>query len=265
MKTSNPLSLKCVTSTCTKGVRFSIKKNTFRVHITQDNKLRTVGSYNNIDLAVEKFKKAERYVNEGKDFKKEFHRELKEELEAKGYVQVKGYPSYFVSEDGEICSIKLNKIKMLKPWVDLGYSRVDLDSKTMQVHIIVANAFCKGRTKTKRTVNHKDGNKLNNKASNLEWMSYLENNLHAVNILGYKRGVYCGGKAGVANVRRTRNGKKFTARIRFEGTEEHLGTFDTIYEAEHASLVRHREIKREILSRKENEKYFTDNSLRKCG
>lgn len=47
------------------------------------------------------------------------------------------------------------------------------------VHRLVAEAFTDARDET---VNHKDGNKLNNRFSNLEWVSYSENNSHAFRI-----------------------------------------------------------------------------------
>jgi hypothetical protein len=45
------------------------------------------------------------------------------------------------------------------------------------VHRLVAAAFVPGAGET---VNHQDGVKTNNAASNLEWASYTENHLHAV-------------------------------------------------------------------------------------
>lgn len=63
-----------------------------------------------------------------------------------------------------------------------GYSIVHLwqDNQRIArtVHRLVAEAFCTGRPAA--TVNHKDGNKQNNKASNLEWATYSENHRHAV-------------------------------------------------------------------------------------
>lgn len=44
------------------------------------------------------------------------------------------------------------------------------------VHRLVAEAFLSDRDET---VNHIDGNKLNNTLVNLEWVSYSENNSHA--------------------------------------------------------------------------------------
>lgn len=47
------------------------------------------------------------------------------------------------------------------------------------VHELVATAFIGPRPAYARTVNHKDGNKLNNHSDNLEWATYAENNRHA--------------------------------------------------------------------------------------
>jgi len=60
-----------------------------------------------------------------------------------------------------------------------GYLMVTFDSKTKCLaHRVVAEAFL-GVQKFRVTVNHKDGNKLNNRIDNLEWATYGENNDHA--------------------------------------------------------------------------------------
>lgn len=46
------------------------------------------------------------------------------------------------------------------------------------VHFLVCQAFM-GDRGFRMTINHIDGNKLNNNISNLEYCTYLENNLHA--------------------------------------------------------------------------------------
>jgi hypothetical protein len=47
------------------------------------------------------------------------------------------------------------------------------------VHVLVARAFCK-KLENDRVVNHIDGNKQNNKSSNLEWCTHSHNSQHAV-------------------------------------------------------------------------------------
>lgn len=59
-------------------------------------------------------------------------------------------------------------VTLFKP----GYNRV------YKVHRLVAEAFLPNPS-NKRTVNHIDGNKLNNIVSNLEWATDLENIRHA--------------------------------------------------------------------------------------
>lgn len=55
--------------------------------------------------------------------------------------------------------------------------------KAFKTHILVANAFIEIPEELKnhpwKVVNHKDGNKLNNKLSNLEWLTRQQNSQHA--------------------------------------------------------------------------------------
>lgn len=62
-----------------------------------------------------------------------------------------------------------------------GYYGVVLGrGKSEMVHRLVCLAFNGLPTKTKFQVNHKDCNKLNNHAKNLEWISHKKNMRHAV-------------------------------------------------------------------------------------
>ena len=63
--------------------------------------------------------------------------------------------------------------------LNAGYIVVSFDSKTRKLaHQVVAEAFLSPSV-YKQTVNHKDGNKLNNCVDNLEWATYKQNNDHA--------------------------------------------------------------------------------------
>ena len=63
--------------------------------------------------------------------------------------------------------------------LSVGYYSVSFDTKTRKsIHTVVAEAFL-GLPEYRQTVNHKDGNKINNCVENLEWATYKENNNHA--------------------------------------------------------------------------------------
>lgn len=86
---------------------------------------------------------------------------------------VPNFPGYTVSSDGVVCGPDGNQLSPRKD--DDGYMRVDLrrDGKryTRFVHTLVSAAF-HGESKE---VDHKDGNRTNPAASNLEPVSHKEN------------------------------------------------------------------------------------------
>lgn len=51
--------------------------------------------------------------------------------------------------------------------------------KNYYIHRIVAELFIKNENPERNSVNHKDGNKLNNKEENLEWVTTSENMIHS--------------------------------------------------------------------------------------
>jgi len=94
--------------------------------------------------------------------------------------QIEGYPKYEVSDTGLIKSLVGKKERILVQRMDkYGYKRIDLrPMKTMFIHRLVAEAFIPNPD-NKPQINHKDGNKLNNLISNLEWCTRDENMRHA--------------------------------------------------------------------------------------
>ena len=91
---------------------------------------------------------------------------------------------YQISNLGRARSLKKNRIYLLKNNIDTnGYYYIIpyVNKKTYthyKIHRLVALLFVDGYKKG-LVVNHKDGNKLNNNASNLEWVTSSYNNKHA--------------------------------------------------------------------------------------
>lgn len=94
---------------------------------------------------------------------------------------IEGYPGYTVQPSGRVWSSKSQRF--LKPGINnAGYQVVDLhkDGKRRRyfVHRLVASAFVPNNREV-GYVNHKDGCKGHNNASNLEWCTHKENMRHA--------------------------------------------------------------------------------------
>jgi hypothetical protein len=60
-----------------------------------------------------------------------------------------------------------------------GYVSVCFNTKNYKLHVLVCTAFHGPKPSPKHTVNHKDKDRSNNSASNLEWMTYRDQSLHS--------------------------------------------------------------------------------------
>lgn len=101
--------------------------------------------------------------------------------------EIYGYEgAYLIYDTGKVYSQLTNKF--LKGDVDrYGYLHYilykDRKKKHFTAHRLVAIHFIPCNDWS-LTVNHKDGNKLNNHFTNLEWCTNLENKKHSINVLG---------------------------------------------------------------------------------
>lgn len=99
------------------------------------------------------------------------------------YKTIKDFEDYLIYSDGRIFSTKRNIFLNIGEHFDgRGYRQIRLwkDGKRYYKHLhrILAEAFIPNPNNL-RTVNHIDGDKLNNNLDNLEWMTDEEQQRHA--------------------------------------------------------------------------------------
>lgn len=94
---------------------------------------------------------------------------------------INDYEGYYqISNLGQVKNIRSNTI-LVGDVNSIGYRRVTLYApikKRFFVHRLVALHFCEGYQED-YVVNHIDGNKQNNTATNLEWVTRSQNDIHA--------------------------------------------------------------------------------------
>lgn len=96
---------------------------------------------------------------------------------------VSEYPDIFsISNDGKLFSKRTNRIlktRISKQGYEVVSTKINGKNVGFRIHRLVAIAFILN-PENKPEVNHKDGNKLNNNESNLEWTTSSENSIHAI-------------------------------------------------------------------------------------
>ena len=112
---------------------------------------------------------------------------LKRDHAKYGISRILGSRNWYISNHGTVKVIYLdingNEKKVIYPNIHTkgGHPNKKYACLSTQeyIHRLVATAFIPN-PESKRTVNHKDMNILNNHIDNLEWSTYSENKLHAI-------------------------------------------------------------------------------------
>ena len=145
------------------------------------------------------------------------------------YKDILGFNNYQVSNIGNIKNKTAGKI--LKPQLSTNghyiitlFNEEIVKGKSFQIHQLVAKAFLE---MPNECVNHKDGNKLNNRVDNLEWVTFSQNLKHA-HKTGLRSKVHSKNKnntSGKVGVLFDKHKDRWIARLHKNGKSLHLGTF----------------------------------------
>lgn len=97
---------------------------------------------------------------------------------------IPGFTRYLASKEGLIYSTISGKIKDTyignHGYLACRVTRDDDHDKIMSVHVLIALTWCPYENDVcDKVVDHIDGNKVNNAANNLQWVSYSDNNSRA--------------------------------------------------------------------------------------
>lgn len=121
------------------------------------------------------------------------------------------------SSNGEYLSVYINKNHLIDP---------NSKGRSVGVHVLVCSAFHEKTSEDQTRVNHKDGNKHNNHADNLEWVTPSENTQHA-----YDTGLF-GNKHDLREIEETLKRLESTVvhyRFAMESINEHFERLDEMY------------------------------------
>ena len=151
-------------------------------------------------------------------------------MEKEIWKTIEGYEDYMASNLGRVKSLKFGKEKILSQFDDKdGYKRIGIyknnNIKQTSVHRIIASAFL-GNSDLQ--VNHKNGNRADNRIENLEYVSVRENISHSI-LNKSKSSKYAG-------VSFSKGKNKWASTIYINKKTKHLGYFTSELDAHNAYL-----------------------------
>jgi hypothetical protein len=154
-------------------LKYDLEENLIETY----NSLNDAGRQNNLSSVTIKNRINNNIVKNNCIFKYEEYNDLEDEIWKNiNPLIIDNYEGYLVSNKGRIKN-KFDYIFTLQNGG--GYYNSRIGKTSFRVHRIVAQTFLPNPTNLP-VVNHKDGNKLNNFIENLEWVTYQENSIHAI-------------------------------------------------------------------------------------
>ena len=108
-----------------------------------------------------------------------FAKDNVESIKGEEWKQIDSFGNYYVSNKGRVKSYTGYEARLLKPYdTKSGYLRLDIIEDGIRqsklLHRVVAAAFLLPPPKIDYQLHHKDFDKLNNAADNLEWLSVAD-------------------------------------------------------------------------------------------
>jgi len=139
---------------------------------------------------------------------------------------------HVVLRNGHVYSRERNKF--LRPGIaSHGYRTVSIKGRSRNIGKLVLETFITKPGEEYKCVNHKDGDKTNDRLENLEWATYSQNNVHAYDIglkYGKKTAKIKSKYRGVSSA----PGGRWRAHAKRNGKYIHIGQYATEDEARDA-------------------------------
>jgi hypothetical protein len=153
------------------------------------------------------------------------------------YLPIDDYPTYEVSNYGNIKNKKTGRIKISR--LNKGYEIINLcngcKEKTLRVHRLVLEAF-EGKSKDKNQifVDHIDNDKTNNCLFNLRWVTNQQNQ--------FNKSMQKNNTSGIRGISFNKQKNKYECYIITNKNKLHLGVFDSLEDAKLARKNKAREL-----------------------